>query len=681
MNCQEFFNEKNNSIVRIDGFIQFLRDTFHDLDRHDNEYGQLSALLQKERRLYLELNKGDFNTISQELKNVRRQINFNILSIKDKIRNAFKDKKFEDKILKAKISKPYIDKLLNSKLDTIKNELLGSEFFAYYLSDLQYKKAYELSRIEGFRYFLETTFSNCKDKDSRQAKILNLLIEEKKNRNDVKDTKSIKDKIKKEIVELKKEISAFLCEKSNIEEKFKKSRISDEYIARKKEELLNKEAFKIKNELLSNKNFEYYLINSFEQKKLKDHLNTFLKFHPIILSGISLVSIICYFEYFGIFIGYFPVLSGSDIFYIGALLLFIVAVFASFVILPVALYPLHYEKYLLNNKTKKLYFSWLTFILTIPVAFFVFLVLLVLYYILLNCITWININITDVNTAICTAFILYLILLCFLYYVIHYLAYPGMSDKKLFVFFILFFVAVIMLVFATSFFQNNYVRYISLPLFLLFFYLMLVIGLLLLTKDIYKENNETLVQILIVIVSLFSLFYCPQYAAQLFDIGNVEYKSLSIEKSALGALPEKIYDIGKIIPFEGKEVFSYVENNLSIIGSTKKDQNLSISISPKYLSFSCVNNKCKDINKSKNIKFENNVLSYQLGKNYTEENVTVKIEKKEYITYIEKHDDTVWLHNIKAISTLGKFYYLETKDGIRFELDASKIISREKQER
>ena len=39
------------------------------------------------------------------------------------------------------------------------------------------------------------------------------------------------------------------------------------------------------------------------------------------------------------------------------------------------------------------------------------------------------------------------------------------------------------------------------------------------------------------------------------------------------------------------------------------------------------------------------------------------------------------LYNIKALSTLGKFYYLETKDKVRFELDASKIISREKQER
>ena len=44
------------------------------------------------------------------------------------------------------------------------------------------------------------------------------------------------------------------------------------------------------------------------------------------------------------------------------------------------------------------------------------------------------------------------------------------------------------------------------------------------------------------------------------------------------------------------------------------------------------------------------------------------------------------LHNIKALSTLGKFYYLEAigcekNETIRFELDASKIISREKQER
>lgn len=94
MNCQEFFNEKNNSIVRIDGFIQFLQDTFHDFDRHDNKYGQLSTLLQKERRLCLEPCKEDFNTTLNELEKVREQIVFKILEIKNKIKNDLEEKNF-----------------------------------------------------------------------------------------------------------------------------------------------------------------------------------------------------------------------------------------------------------------------------------------------------------------------------------------------------------------------------------------------------------------------------------------------------------------------------------------------------------------------------------------------------------------------------------------------------------
>ncbi|WP_159070051.1 hypothetical protein [Campylobacter concisus] len=49
------------------------------------------------------------------------------------------------------------------------------------------------------------------------------------------------------------------------------------------------------------------------------------------------------------------------------------------------------------------------------------------------------------------------------------------------------------------------------------------------------------------------------------------------------------------------------------------------------------------------------------------------------MTYFEKNDEVIKLYNIKALSTLGKFYYLETKDGVKFELDASKIISRAKE--
>ena len=42
---------------------------------------------------------------------------------------------------------------------------------------------------------------------------------------------------------------------------------------------------------------------------------------------------------------------------------------------------------------------------------------------------------------------------------------------------------------------------------------------------------------------------------------------------------------------------------------------------------------------------------------------------------------SIQLYNIKALSTLGKFYYLETRDGVKFELDASKVILKQKQER
>lgn len=663
MNYQDILKQKENNITRIDETIKFLRENFDGSDKYDSKYGQLIVLLNKEKRLYSNLDKSDPDVFYNELREIKRQISFKISEIKSKKTEVFEELSHKNKIQSS-------EKVLEKNIRNIEKELCENKYFRYYLSGQKHKECI----INNFSLFLKETFSNCKFMDTKQGIILTLLDEERKC-NDTNKITRIKNVIAYQILEIQKEISNSFCEES-IKDKFTKAKISDEYIINKKKELQNKEALRIKNKLLSDEYFEYYLTNSYEGRSVKDYFNALLKFHPLILSGISLVSMICYFVYFGIFIGYFPVLSGSDIFYIGVLLFFGVAVFTSFIILPVALYPLHYKKYLLNNKTKKLYFSWFTFILTIPVAFFVFLVLLVLYYILLKYITWINIS--DVNTAICIAFIFYLILCYCSYCVINRLAYPGMSDKKLFVFFILFFVAVIMLVFATSFFQNNYVRYISLSLFLLFFYLMLVIGLLLLAKDIYKENNETLRQILIVIICLFSLAYCPQHAAQLFDMGKIEYDYLSIEKSAAGALPKEINDISEISHFEGKEAFSYVKNNLSIIDSNKKDQNLSISISPKYLSFSCANNKCKDINKSKNIKFEKNVLSYQLDKNYTEENVTVKIEKRGHITYTEKHNDTIWLHNIKALSTLGKFYYLETKDGVKFELDASKIISREK---
>ena len=68
-------------------------------------------------------------------------------------------------------------------------------------------------------------------------------------------------------------------------------------------------------------------------------LKNLLDFHPLILSGISLVSVICFFVYYGLFIGYFPALSGSDVFYFGGLIFSIIFVISIITILPIFFYP------------------------------------------------------------------------------------------------------------------------------------------------------------------------------------------------------------------------------------------------------------------------------------------------------------------------------------------------------
>ena len=87
---------------------------------------------------------------------------------------------------------------------------------------------------------------------------------------------------------------------------------------------------------------------------------------------------------------------------------------------------------------------------------------------------------------------------------------------------------------------------------------------------------------------------------QISNLGNIEYKTLSLDKSVMGALPVEI---------------------------------------------------CKNDEKDKD-----NRTCYE-------------------------RNEVIKLYNIKALLTIGKFYYLQTKDDIKFVLDASKIISREKQER
>ena len=110
---------------------------------------------------------------------------------------------------------------------------------------------------------------------------------------------------------------------------------------------------------------------------------------------------------------------------------------------------------------------------------------------------------------------------------------------------------------------------------------------------------------MLIVASTYSPIVFANWIAGWLEISNINYKYIVIEKSALGAISDRIHQNGKNI------------------------------------------GKCKT---------------------YYEE---------------DKVSDAIKLYNIKALSTLGKFYYLETIDcekdeKIRFEIDASKIISRQK---
>ena len=381
-----------------------------------------------------------------------------------------------------------------------------------------------------------------------------------------------------------------------------------------------------------------------ERKEEKDFLHkaldNLLNFHPLLLSGISLVSMICYFVYFGIFIGYFPVLSGSDIFYIGALLFTIVAILSLFIVSIILLYGWYYIR---ANNQPTFSNNWLAMILAIPLTLilvkylnkvisiflkeqydifnnkllffiFFFFISFCLFSLLLKIPNWLkNLFIKfplllKIRNLLKNLFIKFPLLLKIPNWLknsfIKNLIYIIFSFIKNLIYIILIISVITGLICLVEFIikTNGWVQLCLVSLL----YMCILVLIFLFTKYIYKDKKPaTYVSIVTVMLFIVIFNYCSDDIAKKFEITNIEYKYLSIEKSALGALPENICKGGKY---------------------------------------------CDD------------------GKTYYDEN---------------ESNGVVKLYNIKVLSTLGKFYYLEAigcenNEKIRFELDANKIISRQK---
>ena len=204
------------------------------------------------------------------------------------------------------------------------------------------------------------------------------------------------------------------------------------------------------------------------------------------------------------------------------------------------------------------------------------------------------------------------------------------------------------------------------------------------SKDIddFKIIFWSLIIINLVIVAVMS-----GKIVQVADLGNINYKMLSLKKDALNALPKSVCQnnqngcIG-----DGVKDGCYAKQKAQIVSYNKAE--LAVKDGNETYIFSGVNDEIKFIDandadigvaSSDEVVFENSVLTYGKNGNRSGSLKASAINLSPICkTYAWKQDDTVNLYNVKILSALGKFYYLQTKSGEKFELDSSLIISKQK---
>ena len=221
-----------------------------------------------------------------------------------------------------------------------------------------------------------------------------------------------------------------------------------------------------------------------------------------------------------------------------------------------------------------------------------------------------------------------------------------------------------------------------LMLFMAFF--AVLFSALITSKDIdyFKIIFWSLIIINLVIVAVMS-----GKIVQVADLGNINYKMLSLKKDALNALPKSVCQnnqngcIGA-----GAKDGCYAKQKAQIVSYNKAE--LAVKDGNETYIFSGVNDEIKFIDandadigvaSSDEVVFENSVLTYGKNGNRSGSLKASAINLSPICkTYAWKQDDTVNLYNVKILSALGKFYYLQTKSGEKFELDSSLIISKQK---
>lgn len=215
--------------------------------------------------------------------------------------------------------------------------------------DILNQKDESIKNAKKFVNFLKASFSCCEIRNSKQARLIALLNEE----SDLFDRLNRTNfaEISKRLVEIKEQIVLIVLD---IKDEIKKDFSEQNYKFYKR--ALSKESDeleKVKNELLLNSFFESRLSEHSANLKanfIKECVAFFFRHSNFI---VPIISVLCYFLYFGSEIGYFPSLDSSEMIFTGILLFCATAFVTFFEILVLVFISFLYQKDDKKYKFKK----------------------------------------------------------------------------------------------------------------------------------------------------------------------------------------------------------------------------------------------------------------------------------------------------------------------------------------
>ena len=435
--------------------------------------------------------------------------------------------------------------------------------------DILSEKDESVKEASKFINFIKARFLNSHIIGSKQGRLIALLESEcelylKLNRTNYteisKELKELKERICFVILDIKDEITKDFEDKNY--EIYKGAASSDE-------ERLEK----IKNELLFNSYFESRLGEHSANLKanfIKECVAFFFKHSNFI---VPIISMLCYFLYFGFEIGYFPSIDSAEMIFTGILLFCATAFVTVFEILVLVFISFLYQKDDKKYKFKKPKF------LFFYNSNFIYILTLISFAILAFAAFKLNYGWGAILSLLLLSYVVVNLVVRF----------KDKSNLAIWILSCLVVALFIALNIVSSDFSEFFARWILFCSFMLSF--MLGVASIKETKDF---SFIFYTAIILMIVSNSLLFV--KYSAKIFNIGDVDYKFLLIDKSALKALPSSLCEA------KGKEQ-----------------------------------------------------------------------------TPCEIDEKAVKIYDVKSLCNIGKFYYLQTKDGVKFELDSSKVISRVKE--